>query len=309
MSTVDAAGGVIKTEAKAEVEADARCANCGMPEVDDVKLDECTDCDLVKYCGDNCCENHRDQHEEECKNRKAKLHDRKLFTQPDETHLGECPICFLPLPLHRSKSFFRTCCSETICIGCFYANVKANKHDQVEALRCPFCREPANDKENDKRVKKRIKANDPAALRQMGEKCLHGGDDDGAYKYYTKAAEFDDIEAHFQLGCIYGEGEVVEADREKSVYHFEKAAIGGHHIARYNLAVIEGENGNFERSAKHHIIAAKLGYEDSMKLLWTHFKLGNITKEDLNATLRTNKAAIDATKSAQRDAADLAFPS
>ena len=93
------------------------------------------------------------------------------------------------------------------------------------------------------------------------------------------------------------------------VYHWQKAAIGGHHLARYNLAVqIEGENGNFERSVKHLIIAAKLGEEDSMKLLWKHYSHGSITKEDLDATLRTHQAAIDATKSAQRDAADLALP-
>jgi hypothetical protein len=104
------------------------CANCGIAEVDDIKLEECTDCDLVKYCSDKCkCrEEHREQHEEECKNRKALLHDRKLFTQPDETHLGECPICFLPLPIDLSKSMFRTCCSESICKGCVYANMIAH---------------------------------------------------------------------------------------------------------------------------------------------------------------------------------------
>jgi hypothetical protein len=33
-------------------EADVCCANCGIAGVDDVKLKECTNCDLVKYCGD-----------------------------------------------------------------------------------------------------------------------------------------------------------------------------------------------------------------------------------------------------------------
>jgi TPR repeat protein len=90
------------------------------------------------------------------------------------------------------------------------------------------------------------------------------------------------------------------------VYHYEKAAIGGHPWARHNLACIEEDNGNMERAVKHFIIAANPGDEDSMKLLWQHYSAGNITKEDLEATLRTHQAALDAMKSAQRDAAERA---
>ena len=66
----------------------------------------------------------------------------------------------------------------------------------------------------------------------------------------------------------------------------------------------EKKNGNVERAVKHFIIAAKLGHEESMKALWSHYSDGNITKEDLDATLRTHQAAITAMKSAQRDAAE-----
>ena len=40
-----------------------------------------------------------------------------------------------------------------------------------------------------------------------------------------------------------------------------------------------------------------------MKRLWKEYAGGNITKEDLEATLRTHQAAIDATKSPEREAA------
>jgi len=106
---------------------------------------------------------------------------------------------------------------------------------------------------------------------------------------------------------MYHEGEGVEKDEEKAAYHWEKAAIGGHPIARYNLACIEEDNGNMERAVKHAIIAANLGMEESMKKLWKHYSLGNITKENLDSTLRTHQAAIDAMKSAQRDEAEVAF--
>ena len=79
-------------------EADECCANCGIAPVDNIKLERCNGgCDLAKYCSDVCRKNHREQHEEECKKRRAKLHDKELFEQPDISHWGECPICFLPL--------------------------------------------------------------------------------------------------------------------------------------------------------------------------------------------------------------------
>jgi tetratricopeptide (TPR) repeat protein len=295
---------------EAETEADVCCANCGAAEVDDIKkLEECTDCDLVKYCSENCRENHRPEHVGECANRKALLHDRKLFTQPDETHLGECPLCFLPLPLDPENYAFHTCCSEIICKGCLYANYKSNLHDEMKAMRCPFCREPGtgDDKEGNKMLTKRVEANDPAALSHKGWKCYDKGDYDASFEYYIKAAELGDLNAHYHLGLMYMNGEGVEKDEEKAVYHYEKAAIGGHPFARYNLACIENDNDHIERSVKHLIIAANLGDEDSMKELWGMFKQGHINKEDLDATLRTHQAAIDETKSEQRDAAAIIF--
>ncbi len=122
--------------------SDEVCASCGIAAVDNVKLKDCDDgCDLVKYCGDGCQKNHREQHVEECKQRKAVLHDKKLFTQPDISHMGECPICCLPLSIDASKSPFMTCCSKVICNGCDFANKKREWGGRLEH-RCAFCREP-----------------------------------------------------------------------------------------------------------------------------------------------------------------------
>ena len=203
---------------------------------------------------------------------------------------------------------FYSCCSEIICEGCVLANYKSNSYDVVKAGKCPFCREQAMDDEiMRKRKMKRIKANDPAALREMGGECYAEGEYDSAFDYFTKAAELGDPESHCQLGWMYRLGEGVEEDEEKMVYHWEKAAISGHPRARHNLGACEEDNGNMERAVKHWIIAAKLGYEKSMKVLWRQYSEGNITKQDLDATLRTHQAAINATKSAQRDAAGLVW--
>src|SRR6056300_448821 len=118
----------------AEADADTCCANCGIAEVDDIKLKDCDGCDLVKYCSDKCRGEHREQHDEECQKRQAELHDNKLFNQPDGSHRGECPICFLPKPLDPEKSTFKSCCSVSICNGCVYVHRKSNGGD-----RCPFC--------------------------------------------------------------------------------------------------------------------------------------------------------------------------
>jgi TPR repeat protein len=108
---------------------------------------------------------------------------------------------------------------------------------------------------------------------------------------------------------MYGKGDVVEMDREKAVYHYEKAAIGGHPIARHFLGCHEASNGNFERAVKHFIIAANLGDEGSMEELRAQYSKGNISKEDLDATLRTHHAAINEMKSPEREAAEAFYNS
>jgi TPR repeat protein len=158
--------------------------------------------------------------------------------------------------------------------------------------------------ENKKRRIRRIKANDPDAISYTGTKLYHEGDYVTAFDHLTKAAELGDAESYYQLGCMYMTGEGVEKDEENAVYHYEKAAIGGHPDARHNLACYEGRNGNIERAVKHFIIAANLGDEESMKALWLHYSAGDITKEDLEATLRTHQAAVDAMKSQQREEAE-----
>jgi tetratricopeptide (TPR) repeat protein len=282
------------------------CASCSRAEVDDVKLKKCNGgCGLVKYCSDVCRINHREQHEEECKERAAELRDRDLFTQPDESHLGECPICCLPLPIN-GGNVFMPCCSKRICKGCHYTNSKREFEAGLEQ-RCAFCREPVSksDEEAEKHCMKRIKENnDPAAMNQMGNKHLIEGDHETSLEYLTKAAKLGDVEAHYNLSCFYRTGEGVEKDAEKEVYHLEEAAIGGHHKARHNLGCGEWNNERFERAKKHFIIAANLGYEKSLQALRQLYADGHATKEDYAGALRAYQTAVDETKSAERKVAE-----
>ena len=138
-------------------EGKSSCASCGIAEVDDIKLKDCDGCDLVRYCSDECKEDHKSEHDEACKKRTAELRDELLFKQPESTHHGDCPICSLPLSLDHRLSGMMSCCSKLICYGCRYAN---NKHEDEMGHRqsCPFCRKPLpmTDEEFDKRRMKRI---------------------------------------------------------------------------------------------------------------------------------------------------------
>jgi tetratricopeptide (TPR) repeat protein len=280
------------------------CASCGKAEVDDVKLKKCA-CNLVKYCSVACQKNHRPQHKKACRKRMAEVRDDDLFMQPDESHLGECPICLLPLRLDHEKSGIYSCCSKFICKGCSYANILRESEEGLEQ-KCPYCREPLprTDKEANQNFMKRVEANDPNALCQMGLRCHEEGDYEGAFEYYTKAAAFGDMTARFKLSIMYGDGEGVKKDLKKKVHHLEEAAIGGHPLARFNLACYEGQCGRHDRAMRHFIIAAKLGYDEALERVKQGFAAGLMSKENYEAALHGHQATVDATKSEQRDTAE-----
>ena len=69
-----------------------------------------------------------------------------------------------------------------------------------------------------------------------------------------------------------------------------------------NLGCIEWNNK--ERAVKHLIIAAKLGHDSSIKSLMDAYRGGFVSKDDLASALRAHHAAVDATRSPQREAAE-----
>jgi len=283
------------------------CASCGTAEVDEIKLKTCDDCDLVRYCSVKCQQEHQSQHGEMCKERAAELRDEILFRQPEGTHRGDCPICFLPLSLNMKESSWYSCCCTLICDGCGFANQKRESEKQLEQA-CPFCRHPLpkSAEEADLNYEKRFQANDPVIIQEMGSEHFAKEDYDTAFRYWTNAAELGDVEAHYNLSLLYYKGQGVEKDEKKVWHHLEEAAIGGDTFARHNLGVMEGENGRPGRAVKHFIIAAKLGDDDSLEALKEHYADGFVSKEDFAAALRGHQAAVDATKSPHREEAEIA---
>ena len=117
------------------------CGSCGTSEGDDIQLRTCTACKSVRYCGVKCQRDHRPKYKKACKKRAAELRDELLFNQPESSHLGDCPICLLPLPIKEEQITMVGCCSINICDGCMYANGVREREKGLEH-KCPFCRDP-----------------------------------------------------------------------------------------------------------------------------------------------------------------------
>ena len=214
--------------------------------------------------------------------------------------MGDCPICSLPMRLDPRRYVTYQCCSKIVCKGC----VIANDMREAEAPLCPFCRSDVRKFKSMKHLHKlrmkRVKANDPVAMCEEGAEKYREGDYRSAFEYWTKAVELGNVEAHYNLSILYDEGHGVEKDEKKKIHHLEEASIGGHPHARVCLGEHENSHYNEERAVKHWIIAATHGYDVAIKMLMDGFKEGFVEKEVLAAALRAHKAAVDETKSPQR---------
>ncbi len=58
--------------------------------------------------------------------------------------------------------------------------------------------------------------------KQLDKEGDHGNK---SLEYHTKAAELGDMAAHFCLACLYYNGDGVEKDTKKAVYHFDRQQL------------------------------------------------------------------------------------
>ena len=172
---------------------------------------------------------------------------------------------------------------------------------------CSFCRVPihSTDEEFVSRVKERMKLYDAGAFYMLGQ-AYHYGDYDmskdmkKALELWKQAAQFGLVMAHFRVGVAYEEGQGIEKDMTKAVYHYKLAAIGGHETARDYLGVIEAKHGNMDRAMKHWMISARAGCELCLQKVGQGYKDGYATKDEYASTLRAYQAIIDEMKSEER---------
>ena len=285
------------------------CANCGK-EGSDV-TNTCNKCMMVKYCNAACKKKHRHKHKKDCEEHlrlAAELHDIELFKQPPPKE--DCPICFIRLPMYHKGSTYYACCGKIICTGCAYAPRYDNQGNEVDNEKCPFCRTPNSnsDEEIIERKLKRAKAGDANALNDLGV-CYSRGfkelpqDDIKALKLWHRAAEIGYATAYYNIGCCYEHGDGVEVDEEKANHYYELGAIQGDSTARYNLGFTEERAGNVDRALKHYMIAVKDGDNDALNKIKELYSNGHASKEDYIKALQVYQSYLGEIKSKQRDEA------
>jgi len=274
------------------------CAACGK-EGDDLKA--CAACFMVKYCNRDCQIAHRPQHKKECKKRAAEIYDEVLFK---EVEPQECPICLLLLPSDASELGFQSCCGKLICNGCIYAM----KMSEGGARLCPYCRTPpaSSDEEKLKRTNNLMDRGIAYSYyMQAGNyargRCGMPVDFERSNQLLLKAGELGCAVAYYNLGNSYMDGEGVEVNMKKAKHYWELAAMKGHVEARSNLGVAEAKAGNWQRSLKHFMIAAKAGSNQSMDNVQAGYKCGIVTKDEYEVILRAHQKSIDGMKSESRD--------
>ena len=316
---------------------DKCCANCDKVEIDDIKLKPCDKCDLVKYCNDECQEEHREVHDGSYKRcaeefacmtttntnnvenvlddmhkklqfLKAALEflrrEEILFKQPESSYLGDCPICCLPIPFQGDRHTMFNCCCKIICAGCVLANLYLSQKDPSKS-RCPFCRKVImrNDDVEIESLQEGMKANDSAATFYLAHAFFKRGDYSNAVKHLSKSAEMGYAGAHCNLAFMYTKGYGVEKDEEKRMFHLEEAAIGGNPEARFRIGLDDLKNEKYERGVKHLIIAANQGHDQALQALKGLYTRGVVSKVDFAAALRAHHAAVCAMKSDHREKA------
>ena len=264
---------------------------------------------LVQYL--NLVEQGHRENRKESRNgneRASAIPDDILFKHPESSHLGDCPICFLPMPLDPKLFTFQACCGQLLCDGCSHAHSMCEIERGGER-KCPFCRDlaPTTGEEYKQRLLRRVEVNDPTALKNIGHMSYEEEDYENAFQYWTRAAEAGNEPVHFDLGMLYMSGKFVGKDKNKCISHLERAAIRGHVDARYALGYLEWESGRFDRGVKHWIISASFGNDESIQQLKECYKLGHVSKDDFAKALRAHHAAVDAMKSPQREKAELIY--
>ncbi|EJK44513.1 hypothetical protein THAOC_36935, partial [Thalassiosira oceanica] len=285
---------------------DGVCANCGKQGSDTFKLKNCTACRLVKYCGVDCQRAHRKQHKKACKQRADELKDEQLYSQGYERmEVDFCPICTLPLPIPMDEhSSINVCCMKRICNGCDFAAGKRGMHD------CPFCRTPYPDNDADilAMITVRVAKKDPEAINYLGEQYYHGElglqkNMCKAVKLWTDAVELGSIEALFNLGAAYDNGEGAKEDKKKAVQLYTRAAMQGHAESRYQLGYFEGDKGRYDRAVRHFLVSAKMGDKESVESMKKMLMAGVATKEQYAEALKGYQGVVEEMKSHDRDEA------
>ncbi|EJK53185.1 hypothetical protein THAOC_27433 [Thalassiosira oceanica] len=238
----------------------------------------------------------------------AARYSQRLLNEGHERWEGDrCPICFLFIGLPVGKhSRTNVCCMKRVCNGCILAAQQRGIYD-----RCPFCRSPhpSDDASELTMIQKRVDKGDAEAINHLAGQYYLGTlglmkDVPRAVELWTEAAELGSVDAHYQLGVTYYDGDGVQEDKPRGIRHWQEAAMKGDVSSRHFLGYDEfHNNGNCELAVQHWMMSAKMGYEDSLNSIMVTFMEGRATKAHYAQALREYGDAVEEMKSHQREEA------
>ena len=122
------------------------------------------------------------------------------------------------------------------------------------------------------------------------------GNNEEAFKWYTKAAEQGNAEAQYHTGYLYDYGVGVGKNHQKAVVGYKKAAEQGHAQAQCNLALIYdsgGRLGNKEEAISWYKKAAEQGVRQAQFILGSKYEKGHVVTKDLEEAFKWYKKAAE----------------
>lgn len=130
---------------------------------------------------------------------------------------------------------------------------------------------------------------------------------DVAVGYYLKAAEFDEVEAMFDLGYALYHGEGITQDYPSAVMWFKRAANKQYPKAEYNLAFCymngQGVPCNYDKALRLLTSSANHGFAQAQLTLSECYEHGVLVEQDLKESQRWKKmAGVTEEKTAQETA-------
>lgn len=135
---------------------------------------------------------------------------------------------------------------------------------------------------------------------------------DVAVGYYLKAAEFNEVEAMFNLGYALYHGEGIIQDYPSAVMWFKRAANMEYPKAEYNLAFCymngKGVPCNYDKALKLLISSANHGFDQAQLTLSECYEHGVLVEQDLKESQKWKKKAEANMKATQATPTEQAVP-
>ena len=192
-----------------------------------------------------------------------------------------------------------------MCDGCISA-IEALGDGEI----CPFCREITRPSNEFKRVLKRVELGDPNGFVTLADIYIRGRygqekDEKKALELIIRAADLGSLAAYGTLARCYSYGQLgVERDVLKCWRYYEVAAMRGCVEARHALGCRrQGGQDYTSEGVKHFKIAARAGFEPSLKEVKNAYMAGQATKDEYAETLRAYCESVKEKSSEQRDKA------